>query len=153
MPSLSLAECHFPRLACRAISPTMISIESSISRDCLKILFYVRSIATEDCLREWLQLPNNAAHLRGTKGIGPKTVDYLKMLVGIPAVAVDRHIRTFVHRAGFRSNNYTTIREVVEEAGRLIARAPKQSRLRQLGSCFKITYIRSPKARSILRHD
>jgi hypothetical protein len=39
-----------------------------------------------------------------------------KMLVGIPAVAVDRHIRTFVQRAGFRSNNYTAIREVVEEA-------------------------------------
>ena len=78
--------------------------------------FYVRSIETENCLSEWLQSTDNAAHLETIRGIGPKTVDYLKMLVGIPAVAVDRHIRTFVQRAGFRSNNYIAIREVVEEA-------------------------------------
>jgi len=43
-------------------------------------------------------------------------MDYLKMLVGIPAIAVDRHIRTFVARAGFVSNNYTEIRRIVEQA-------------------------------------
>lgn len=78
--------------------------------------FYVRSIETENCLREWLQIPNNAEHLEDIRGIGPKTVDYLKMLVGIPAVAVDRHIKTFVRHSGFESNNYTAIREVVEKA-------------------------------------
>jgi len=78
--------------------------------------FYVRSIETENYLRDWLQSPDNAMDLESIRVVGPKTVDYLKMLVGIPAVAVDRHIRTFVQRAGFRSSNYTAIREVVEEA-------------------------------------
>lgn len=38
------------------------------------------------------------------------------MLVGIPAIAVDRHIRAFVQQSGFKSHNYTAIRKVVEDA-------------------------------------
>lgn len=76
--------------------------------------FYVRSIETEHCLREWLQVATNGVHLESVRGVGPKTVDYLKMLVGIPAIAVDRHIKNFVNNAGIKSNNYKIIREVVE---------------------------------------
>lgn len=78
--------------------------------------FYVRSIETENCLGEWLQSAANCDNLENVRGVGPKTVDYLKMLAGIPAVAVDRHIRTFVNSAGVKANDYASIREVVELA-------------------------------------
>lgn len=78
--------------------------------------FYVRSIETENCLGDWLQSPDNATHLESIRGVGPKTVDYLKMLAGIPSVAVDRHIKAFVQRAGFNSDNYISIRKLVEDA-------------------------------------
>ncbi|HWY32681.1 MAG TPA: hypothetical protein VNX46_18090 [Candidatus Acidoferrum sp.] len=78
--------------------------------------FYVRSIENENCLREWLESSVNAKSLENIRGVGPKTIDYLKMLVGIPSVAVDRHIKTFVQRAGCKTDNYTAIRRVVEDA-------------------------------------
>jgi endonuclease III len=77
---------------------------------------YVRSIETERCLREWFQSSGSAADLEEIRGVGPKTVDYLKMLAGLSAVAVDRHLASFVHRAGFRSNDYNAIRRVLEGA-------------------------------------
>lgn len=78
--------------------------------------FYVRSVETENCLREWLQKPCSESSLRSIRGVGPKTVDYLKILVGIPAIAVDRHINEIVGRAGVNSRNYVEIRNIVEEA-------------------------------------
>jgi hypothetical protein len=78
--------------------------------------FYVRSIETESDLSAWLQTPNNAILIESIKGVGPKTVDYIKMLVGMPAIAVDRHLKTFVMSAGLKPTGYTAIRRVVEGA-------------------------------------
>src|SRR5579862_9257316 len=63
--------------------------------------FYVRSVETEECLKGWLQKTDtdSQSELRQVRGIGPKTVDYLKMLVCLPAVAVDRHIKLFVKQS------------------------------------------------------
>lgn len=77
---------------------------------------YVRSIETEDGLADWLQTSGNVGLLENVRGVGLKTIDYLKMLVGIPAVAVDRHIKMFVQSAGLNSNDYREIREIVEKA-------------------------------------
>jgi len=78
--------------------------------------FYVRSVETENCLRDWIQSTDNCSQLLNLRGVGPKTVDYLKMLSGCPAVAVDRHIRAFVKNAGIMSTDYASIRQVVEQA-------------------------------------
>ena len=74
-----------------------------------------QGIETEGELSEWLTNDANSQSLRGLRGVGPKTVDYLKSLVGLPAVAVDRHVRTFVEWAGVRATSYDQIRQVVCE--------------------------------------
>ncbi len=56
---------------------------------------------------------NHAQTLIEIKGIGAKTIDYLKNLVGIPTVAVDRHIRKLVLYAGIPVTDYMEIRAIV----------------------------------------
>lgn len=72
-------------------------------------------IETEDELSEWLTDDENSQSLRELRGVGPKTVDYLKSLVGLPAVAVDRHVRTFAAWAGVTATSYDHIRQIVCE--------------------------------------
>ncbi len=76
----------------------------------------VLKVETVDELRAYLLQPETAEALQEIKGIGPKTVDYLKMLVGIPAIAVDRHIYRFVKKAGIICNGYAETQKVVEAA-------------------------------------
>jgi endonuclease III len=54
--------------------------------------------------------------LHSLNGIGPKTVDYIKMLVGIPSVAIDRHVRVFVQAAGLPQTRYAEVQQVVQLA-------------------------------------
>lgn len=76
--------------------------------------FSVCGLETEHDLARWfVDEPNGGDKLRELKGIGPKTVDYLKSLVGVPAVAVDRHVRTFVAWAGIDASDYAEVRELV----------------------------------------
>jgi 3-methyladenine DNA glycosylase/8-oxoguanine DNA glycosylase len=84
-------------------------------------LLVERRVETETELRRWVLEPENEAALRAIKGVGPKTVDYLKTLVGLPCVAVDRHMRTFVRAAGLPFARYDDVRKVVElAAGKLL---------------------------------
>lgn len=72
-----------------------------------------RRIENETDLSDWLTLEANCSSLRELKGIGPKTVDYLKSLVGLPAIAVDRHVRTFVGWAGVKLSSYEDVQQIV----------------------------------------
>ncbi|MFD6396847.1 hypothetical protein [Nocardia sp. NPDC060249] len=56
--------------------------------------------------------------LRRVKGVGPKTVDYIAILVGSNrCVAVDRHVAAFVRAAGVGSGGgYDAIKALVVEA-------------------------------------
>lgn len=54
--------------------------------------------------------------LKSINGIGNKTCDYLKRLLGFDNVAVDRHIRAFLEGADIMYDNYYEIKEVVEYA-------------------------------------
>lgn len=69
-------------------------------------------VETESDLREWLG-SGRGAELRCLRGIGPKTVDYLMVLVGLPTVAIDRHLRTLLMWAGAEGLNYETARKVL----------------------------------------
>jgi 3-methyladenine DNA glycosylase/8-oxoguanine DNA glycosylase len=73
-----------------------------------------QGIEMEADLQAWLDRPGNASLLLELRGVGPKTVDYVKMLVGLPAVAVDRHVRAFVEEAGVSCRAYEDIGAVVE---------------------------------------
>jgi hypothetical protein len=74
--------------------------------------FASEGIETELMACEWLQTPGNAGLLRRLHGIGPKTVDYLGMLVGVPTLAVDRHMMNLVSAAGLQYKSYEDIKSV-----------------------------------------
>ncbi len=73
-------------------------------------------LQTENMICQWLQKPGNANLLLKLRGIGPKTLDYLKMLVGIPAIAVDRHIKNLVTAIGLECKRYEDVNKVVSLA-------------------------------------
>lgn len=88
--------------------------------ECLTDFFLEQQIESESDCREWLLIESNLGLLREVRGIGPKSVDYLKSLVGVPAVAVDRHVRTFISWAGLTLSHYDDIRQVVCEAAEIL---------------------------------
>ena len=75
-------------------------------------------------LRDWLACESRAQMLAEIRGIGSKTIDYLKNLVGLPTVAVDRHIRKLVLSAGIPVTDYMEIRSIVSRAAELLAIRP-----------------------------
>jgi len=79
------------------------------------------SVETSVDLRTQLGRQEFRESLRAIDGIGPKTVDYLSCLVGIDAIAVDRHVRTYASRAGVQSQDYDFLREVFCGAADLLS--------------------------------
>ena len=61
---------------------------------------YNNGLENEDQLAKWLDIEENISQLRKLDGIGPKTIDYLKMLSGSQAIAIDRHLFAFLELAG-----------------------------------------------------
>jgi hypothetical protein len=70
-------------------------------------------VDTEEQLARWLSLSENCNALARISGIGPKTIDYLKVLSGSSAVAVDRHIRTVAVAAGVSNTSYVHVQKVI----------------------------------------
>jgi endonuclease III len=59
----------------------------------------------------------NLSELQSLSGVGPKTTDYLRKLVGIDEMAVDRHLKRFVARTGaFDGDDYTEIKNILKES-------------------------------------
>ncbi|EJS4060302.1 hypothetical protein NW009_003210 [Vibrio parahaemolyticus] len=75
---------------------------------------------TED-LKEKLRDADFCNELQTLNGIGPKTVDYMKCLVGIDSVAVDRHIKSFAKAAGIERFDYDFLRDVFCSAADLLS--------------------------------
>ena len=88
--------------------------------ECLTDFLMGQQVDTESQCRTWLCDERNLVLLKQIRGIGPKSVDYLKSLVGVPAVAVDRHVRTFVKWSGLSLSHYDDIRQVVCEAAEIL---------------------------------
>ena len=83
-------------------------------------LMGTKRLETESEVARWLCLPGAADELLAIKGIGPKTIDYLKILVGIPTVAVDRHVRYMFQLLGLEFTAYDECRLIVCEAAYLL---------------------------------
>ena len=77
-------------------------------------------VNTEGDLREWLQRDDSSVKLRNIPSVGPKTVDYLKILVGLPGAAIDRHMLNFIDRAGLGRLNYERAKEFVHQTADLM---------------------------------
>jgi hypothetical protein len=79
-------------------------------------LFSSESIETEDDLRQWLMNERNLIKLARIKGIGPKTLDYFKILTGIETCAIDRRLLDFLSQGGIEVCSYDEAKEVINLA-------------------------------------
>jgi hypothetical protein len=84
-----------------------------------------RKLETESELSRWLCSPSASGELLVLKGIGPKTVDYLKILVGLPTIAVDRHIRSLCQSLGFDFEEYSDFKSVFCMAAEILTIPPQ----------------------------
>lgn len=83
-------------------------------------------IETAADLRAWLQVAGNPAKLRTVHGVGPKTISFLKLLVGLDAIAVDMHIRRFVIEAGLELRDPERVEALLLAAGQAIGLSGSQ---------------------------
>jgi hypothetical protein len=81
---------------------------------------YNNGIENEDQLVKWLDAENNVNRLRGVDGIGPKTIDYLKILAGDQAIAIDRHLFAFLELAGIPLCSYQEASLIYGKAAELL---------------------------------
>lgn len=70
-------------------------------------------VDTEAELRDWLVSSDGVTTLRTIPGIGPKTADYFKILVGLPESAIDRHLDAFLLMAGLGPFAYADAQAVI----------------------------------------
>lgn len=87
-------------------------------------LLVANGVDTRADLHAWLDHRASRAALRTVKGVGPKTVDYIGILVGRSQVAIDVHLRAFAAEAGVSGLSYEQLRTVYEEAAALLAQEP-----------------------------
>jgi hypothetical protein len=76
-------------------------------------LFSSENVETEDDLREWLMHDRNLLKLRMIHGIGPKTIDYFKILTGIQTCAIDRRLLDFLKQAGIEVSDYDEAKAII----------------------------------------
>lgn len=86
----------------------------------LSWFFFNRSIENENQLAIWLNTNENTTQLAQINGVGPKTIDYLKMLSGNQAVAIDRHLFKFLEMAGIINCSYQEANQIYSKAAELM---------------------------------
>jgi len=84
-------------------------------------LFMHEGVDTEAELRDWLSDREGVTKLRTISGIGPKTADYFKILVGIPESAIDRHLLGFLIMAGIEPVGYEDAQAIINATADLIS--------------------------------
>jgi hypothetical protein len=87
----------------------------------LVLFLYKNNINTSEDLKKHLSDNFFCNQLQQLSGIGPKTVDYMKCLVGIDSIAVDRHIKTFAKQAGIEHADYDFLHDVFCSAADLLS--------------------------------
>ena len=82
-------------------------------------------IESEADLETWLTIDTNLPKLHAINGVGPKTVDYLKILVGVQGAgaAIDSRLREFLSMARIVTtpSDYETPREIINRAADLLS--------------------------------
>jgi endonuclease III len=86
----------------------------------LSWLIYNNGIEDENQLADWLGDYDNINQIRQIKGVGPKTVDYLKMLSGTQSISVDRHLFGFLELAGIFSRSYQEANAIYSKVSELL---------------------------------
>jgi endonuclease III len=78
--------------------------------------FLKEGIETEQDLHEWIANDSNRDRLLELPGVGSKTADFIKILVGLQTAAVDRHVDVLLAEAGMKTSSYEEAREVLNLA-------------------------------------
>lgn len=83
--------------------------------------FIKEKIETEEQLKQWLLQPKNIARLKQRRGIGDKTANYFKIMVGISESAPDRHLFNFLNKAGVGVNdNFDDAQQIINRTADLM---------------------------------
>jgi hypothetical protein len=88
-------------------------------------LLLTKKLETEFDVATWFCSDTAATELLAIKGVGPKTVDYLKILVGIPSIAVDRHVKTLFRIVGLEYRDYDDFKSVMYHAAEILNVQPQ----------------------------
>lgn len=75
--------------------------------------FCGKGLESEKHLHRWLLHEGHVIALKRLRGIGHKTADYFKGLVGISTTAIDRHILAFLALAEVEASGYGEAKEIV----------------------------------------
>ena len=75
-------------------------------------------VETTADLRSWLQVAGHSPLLMTVHGVGPKTVSFLKLLVGLDAIAVDRQVLRFVQEASVDLKAPELVEAILTKAGK-----------------------------------
>jgi hypothetical protein len=86
----------------------------------LSRFLFNNNIENEDQFAIWLNTDINIEQLKLIKEIGPKTVDYLKMLSGNQAIAIDRHLFAFLEMAGILIRSYDEANLIYSKTSELL---------------------------------
>lgn len=97
-------------------------------RNFLSIIDFLakQPIETENDLKQWLLLPESFDLLMHQPGFGKKSCDYFKILLGIPNVATDRHIFTFLETAGIFTADYDVAKFIVIGSAKILGMSPSE---------------------------
>lgn len=68
--------------------------------------------------QEWLTKEVNLIKLRELKGIGNKTIDYMKKLSGIDSIPMDRHLLNFLSKANINDLDYYKSQNIYTSAAK-----------------------------------
>lgn len=79
-----------------------------------------KEINTSQELKSFLLNHENKTSFLNIKGFGNKTYDYLLKLLNVDTIAVDRHIFSFLDKAGIFTKDYIYTKDVVETAADLM---------------------------------
>ena len=132
LPRVRAIEAHFPNL--RTLSRLERLLDASEFTNALRwnhpekprrlrhLVRFLRKrgLDTLEDIQGWIGRSSSCAALLELKGIGPKTVDYLKKLLGIPVVAVDRHAFRLLRSLGINTRTYLEAKRVMEFAADLL---------------------------------
>jgi 3-methyladenine DNA glycosylase/8-oxoguanine DNA glycosylase len=113
------ATSGFVQILAKQSPEELLSWRSSRKTDLIRMLtqlLVAEGVETTTDLAGWLNHPDTGTKLMKLRGVGPKTVDYMKSLVGCPSVAIDVHLKRFLERAGVPQATYQDARTVLEHA-------------------------------------
>lgn len=78
-------------------------------------------VETVGDLKKWLTVEGHSAKLSAIYGVGPKTTEYIKILVGFRTAAPDTRLREFLAQAGIPSAGDRIDREIINWTADLLS--------------------------------